>query len=122
VILFARERWNAPGGRFLVHLLIVIVVIAMGPRLEVGGRIVTGMPGSAIARLPLLNKENHCWNESRRLPKVVALQLSDRTLEPRPRSGLTESATVSDPSDRLATREHAKDPAGLRPHMRSSLN
>ena len=42
------QRCNAPGVRFLVHLLIVIV-IAMGPGLEVGGRIVTGMPGSAIA-------------------------------------------------------------------------
>ena len=56
VIFFARERWNAAGGRFLVHLLIVICVLAMGPRLEVGGRIVMGLPGSALARLPLLDK------------------------------------------------------------------
>jgi len=56
VILFARERWNAPGGRFLVHLLIVICVLAMGPRLEIAGRIVIGLPGSALAHLPLLDK------------------------------------------------------------------
>jgi predicted GIY-YIG superfamily endonuclease len=56
VILFARERWNAPGGRFLVHLLAVICVLAMGPRLEFGGRFVIGLPGSALARLPLLDK------------------------------------------------------------------
>jgi hypothetical protein len=56
VTLFARERWNAPGGRFLVHLLIVVCVLAMGPRLEVAGRIVMGLPGSALAHLPLLDK------------------------------------------------------------------
>ena len=56
VILFARERWNAPGGRLLVHLLLVICVLAMGPRLEFAGRIVIGLPGSALARLPLLDK------------------------------------------------------------------
>jgi hypothetical protein len=56
VMLFARERWNAPGGRFLIHLLIVICVLAMGPRLEFAGRIVMGLPGSALAHLPLLNK------------------------------------------------------------------
>jgi hypothetical protein len=56
VILFARERWNAPGGRFLVHLLAVICVLAMGPRLEFAGRFVIGLPGSAFARLPLLDK------------------------------------------------------------------
>ena len=56
VILFARERWNAPGGRFLVHLLAVICVLAMGPRLEFAGRFVIGLPGSALARLPLLDK------------------------------------------------------------------
>jgi hypothetical protein len=56
VILFARERWSAPGGRFLVHLLIVICVLAMGPWLEFAGRFVIGFPGSALARLPLLDK------------------------------------------------------------------
>ena len=56
VILFARERWNARGGRFLVHLLAVICVLAMGPRLEFAGRFVIGLPGSALARLPLLDK------------------------------------------------------------------
>jgi len=55
-ILHARERWNAPNGRFLIHLLIVICVLAMGPRLEIAGRIVSGLPGSALARLPLLDK------------------------------------------------------------------
>ena len=44
VILFARERWNAPGGRFLVHLVAVICVLAMGPRLEFAGRFVIGLP------------------------------------------------------------------------------
>jgi hypothetical protein len=39
-----------------VHLLIVICVLAMGPRLEIAGRVVIGLPGSAIARLPLLDK------------------------------------------------------------------
>ena len=56
VILFARERWHAPGGRFLIRLLVVICVLAMGPRLEIAGRIVIGLPGSALARLPLLDK------------------------------------------------------------------
>jgi hypothetical protein len=56
VMLFAREHWHAPGGRFLLHLLVVICVLAMGPRLEIAGRIVMGLPGSALARLPLLNK------------------------------------------------------------------
>ncbi|HVA40667.1 MAG TPA: hypothetical protein VNF49_08380, partial [Candidatus Binataceae bacterium] len=56
VILFARERWNAPGGRFLIHMLIVICVLAMGPRLEFAGRITIGLPGSALGHLPLLNK------------------------------------------------------------------
>ncbi|MGH7915310.1 MAG: hypothetical protein ACREPW_11795, partial [Candidatus Binataceae bacterium] len=56
VILFARERWNAPGGRFLTHMLIVICVLAMGPRLEFAGRIVMGLPGSVLARIPLLDK------------------------------------------------------------------
>jgi hypothetical protein len=56
VVLFARERWNVPGGRFLIHLFIVVCVFAMGPRLELAGRIVVGLPGSALARLPLLNK------------------------------------------------------------------
>ena len=55
-VLYARERWNAPNGRLLVHLLIVICVLAMGPRLEIGGRIVVGLPGSALTRLPLLDK------------------------------------------------------------------
>jgi len=55
-ILHARERWNAPNGRFLVHLLIVICVLAMEPRLEIAGRIVIGLPGSALARRPLLGK------------------------------------------------------------------
>jgi hypothetical protein len=55
-VLFARERWNATGGRYLIHLLIVICVLAMGPRLEIGGRIVMGLPGSALARLSLLDK------------------------------------------------------------------
>ncbi len=56
VFLFARERWNVRGGRLLVHLLAVICVFAMGPRLEIAGRIVIGLPGSALARLPLLDK------------------------------------------------------------------
>ena len=56
VVLFARERWNVPGGRFLIHLLIVVCVLAMGPRLELDGRTVVGLPGSALAHLPLLNK------------------------------------------------------------------
>jgi hypothetical protein len=56
VSLFARERWNAPGGRFLVHLLAVICVLAMGPQLEFAGRFVIGLPGSALTRLPLLDK------------------------------------------------------------------
>jgi hypothetical protein len=56
VVLFARERWNVPGGRFLIHLLVVVCVLAMGPRLELAGRIVVGLPGSALGRLPLLNK------------------------------------------------------------------
>ncbi len=56
VILFARERWNVAGGRFLIHLLIVICALAMGPRLEIAGRIVMGLPGSAVARMPLLSK------------------------------------------------------------------
>ena len=56
VILFARERWNTPGGRFLIHMLIVICVLAMGPRLELVGRIAIGLPSSALGHLPLLNK------------------------------------------------------------------
>ena len=56
VILFARERWNVPGGRFLVHLLVVVCVLAMGPRLELAGRIEVGLPGSVLGHLPLLNK------------------------------------------------------------------
>jgi hypothetical protein len=55
-ILFARERWNAPNGRFLIHLLVVICILAMGPQLEIAGRIVMGFPGSALAHLPLIDK------------------------------------------------------------------
>jgi hypothetical protein len=34
----------------------VICMLAMGPRLEFAGRFVIGLPGSALARLPLLDK------------------------------------------------------------------
>jgi len=56
VAWFARERWHAPGGRFLIHLLVVICLLAMGPRLELAGHIGIALPGSAIARIPLLDK------------------------------------------------------------------
>ncbi len=56
VVWFARERWHAPRGRFLIHLLIVICLLAMGPRLELAGHIGMALPGSAVARIPLLDK------------------------------------------------------------------
>jgi hypothetical protein len=34
VILYALERWNAAGGRFLIHLLAVICMLAMLPNLS----------------------------------------------------------------------------------------
>ena len=52
----SRASAGTPNGRFLIHLLVVICILAMGPRLEITGRIVMGFPGSALAHLPLIDK------------------------------------------------------------------
>jgi hypothetical protein len=55
VEVFRRQYWRAPIGKFLMILLAVLVIAAMGPVLHVAGRQGFLMPWALFQRLPLLS-------------------------------------------------------------------
>jgi hypothetical protein len=55
VVHFAITRWRELGTRFLVTLLGVLVIAALGPRLFVAGHRSIPMPWRAVQTLPVIN-------------------------------------------------------------------
>ena len=56
IVLFARERWHERDSRFVVYMFACTCVLAMGPFLEIAGRIIMPLPGAALAAIPLIDK------------------------------------------------------------------
>jgi hypothetical protein len=55
--LFARERWREPSGRWLIAMIGVFLLLALGPELQVWGRYTrVPLPWALLARLPLIQK------------------------------------------------------------------
>ncbi len=55
VEIFRRHYWREPVGKFLMILLAVLVIAAMGPTLHVAGRQGFSMPWAIVGRLPILS-------------------------------------------------------------------
>jgi len=55
LVLFARERWRTPSGRFLLSALAVAFVAALGAKLSVAGREVVALPWDLVRTLPLFD-------------------------------------------------------------------
>ena len=55
-VLFARERWRDRDCRFVVYMFAGACILAMGPFLEIAGRIIMPLPGAALAAMPLIDK------------------------------------------------------------------
>jgi len=53
--IFRRHYWRDPVGKFLMILLAVLVIAAMGPTLHVAGRQGFSMPWAIVGRLPILS-------------------------------------------------------------------
>jgi len=56
VILFARARFREAVGRFLIELLVVICVLALGSRVVIAGHRTIAAPWALLLQFPLLNK------------------------------------------------------------------
>ncbi len=54
VVLFTRERFRTPGGRFVLAALALIVVVALGGRATVAGHVLGPLPWALLQKLPLL--------------------------------------------------------------------
>jgi hypothetical protein len=55
IVLFARERWRTPSGRFLLSALAVALLAALGAKLSVAGREVVALPWDLVRTLPLFD-------------------------------------------------------------------
>ena len=56
IALFARERWHDRTGRFMISMLAIACVLALGPLLEIAGYRLLPLPAAALTVLPLLDK------------------------------------------------------------------
>ncbi len=56
IAMFARERWHDRSGRFLVSMLAIACLLAMGPLLEIVGYRLLPLPAAALAIMPLFDK------------------------------------------------------------------
>ncbi len=54
--LFARERWHNRDSKFVMYMLAFACILAMGPFLEIAGRIIMPLPGAGLAAIPLIDK------------------------------------------------------------------
>jgi hypothetical protein len=55
VEVFRRRYWREPVGKLLTILLVVIVIAAMGPTLQLAGSPGISMPWAIVGRLPLIS-------------------------------------------------------------------
>jgi hypothetical protein len=56
VVLFVRERWHDRRGRFVICMLAIACVFAMGPVLQVLGHFLLPLPSAALTMVPLIDK------------------------------------------------------------------
>lgn len=56
-ILFARRYRHEPWGRVMIDLLLVLLLLALGPHLQIMGRVTAvGLPWLLLGKLPLIQK------------------------------------------------------------------
>jgi hypothetical protein len=54
VAIYAQSHWREPAARMLVAIFIVVCLLALGPRLHIGGWTGFGMPWKVFTHVPIL--------------------------------------------------------------------
>jgi len=55
VILFAASRWKEPCTRILTYSLLLVLLASLGPRLQICGKALFGLPWAMFLRIPTIN-------------------------------------------------------------------
>lgn len=82
VALYGRAHWHEPIARTLVSMLLVISILAVGPRLHVAGATAFGMPWKLLMHVPMLKSAlpvRFMAYASLAAGVIVALWLADET-------------------------------------------